>query len=172
MGVRPRLIVALAALAVSAASACKSKPPPEPPPAPAPVDRLAPGELPLGTEKAFALPLPITSVVLQSYGGSYFVRTGYSAEEIVNFIRLHVKGGKVVAGTSSTTFTDVVVPAEPARHLDIDIRRSTSLNEARTEIRVTDVTPPPDDPNLSEADRWKKVGLTPDGKLLDPKHLH
>ena len=37
----------------------------------------------------------------------------YSAEEIVNFIRLHVKGGQVVAGTSSTPFTDVVVPSEP-----------------------------------------------------------
>lgn len=136
------------------------------------MDRLAPGELPLGTEKAFALPLPITSVVLQRYGGSCFVRTGYSPEEIVNFVRIHVKGGKVVAGTSSTTFTDVVVPAEPARHLEIDVRRASTVNEARTEIRVTDVTPPPNDPNLSEPDRWKKVGLTPDGKLLDPKHLH
>ncbi|MFO0571647.1 MAG: hypothetical protein U0263_38825 [Polyangiaceae bacterium] len=36
---------------------------------------------------------------------------------------------------------------------------------------VKDITPPPITPGLSDEERWKKAGLTPQGKPLDPKKL-
>ena len=39
----------------------------------------------------------------------------------------------------------------------------------QTHLVVRDKTRPPPKPGLSEAERWREVGLTPDGKPADPK---
>ncbi len=36
---------------------------------------------------------------------------------------------------------------------------------------IKDITPPPLEPGLTDEERWKKAGLTPDGKPIDPKKL-
>jgi hypothetical protein len=37
---------------------------------------------------------------------------------------------------------------------------------------IKDVTPPPPPPpGLSDAERWRAAGLTPDGRPLDPKQF-
>ena len=42
---------------------------------------------------------------------------------------------------------------------------------AGTKVELFDSTPPPLPDLPDEQARWKAVGLTPDGKILDPKHL-
>jgi hypothetical protein len=175
MVARLRLITLCAAAWFTAAAGmgCKSKPPPEPPaPAPpAPADHLATNEVIEGKDKAFALPLPFYSRVTGRFTTSVTVRSALKPEELANFVRARVKDGNVVAGGASTTFENVIVPAEPTRKLTIEVRRTPLTGDARSEMTIRDVTPPPLDPNLTEEERWKSVGMTPDGKLLDPKHM-
>jgi hypothetical protein len=39
-------------------------------------------------------------------------------------------------------------------------------------MTIRDITPPPVDPNLTEEQRWKQVGILPGGHIADPSHLH
>lgn len=160
------------AAALAAASGCKSKEaPPNSNDASAPADHLAKGEIPEGRERAFSLPLPLRSQVKIRFRDNVQVVSSHTHEELSNFVRARVKSGRVLIGTTMTTFEDVVVPSEPTRHLKIEIRQLATLDEHRSEMIVRDITPPPSDPNETDADRWRKVGLTPDGKLLDPGHM-
>lgn len=161
-------VVATAALAV----ACKSKPPPpEPPPPPAPADHLATNEVVEGKEKAFALPLPYHAQVTARFSDAITVRSPLKPEELANFVRSRVKEGNVIAGGASTTFENVIVPAEPARRLSIEVRRTRLTGDARSEMTIRDVTPPPFEPGLSEEERWKKAGFDPHGKPIDPRQM-
>lgn len=172
MGVRHRLTVFGVAATIAIGGGCKRSPPPEDrAPPPRPPDHLAPGEQPIGSEKAFALPLPRVSRVGSRYGGTIAIVSPLSPEEMANFVRIHVKGGNVVAGTTATEFHDVYVTDEPNRKLTIDIRASRPLAGYKSEMTVRDTTPLPLDPKDTPEDRWRKAGFKPDGTPLDPKHV-
>ncbi len=165
MGDRQRLTYAVVAVAVVLASAsCKRKQEAENRPPP---DHLANGELPLGPDHAYSLPLPRGSQVEYAPDGA-FVETPYSAETIANFIRYHVRGGNITVGTSSTQFAHVYVTETPKRLLSIEVRtaqppRGGSVLTVRDEVGG--------DPALPPDEHFKRLGLTPDGKLIDPKHM-
>jgi hypothetical protein len=168
MGLRDRLIVIFAGALLL--GACKTKPPPEKQAPPKPPDRLAPGELPLGSDKALGLPLPVGSKVMSHFGGTVLVRCVYSADQLSTFVRLHVTGGTVTAGAAQTRFDNVSVPNDPSHKLAIEIRTHV-VDGLPSEMVVRDVTPQPNDPNLSEEEKWRRAGLTPQGRPLDPKHM-
>lgn len=168
-----RVILVAAALSVGGV-ACR-KPPTEdhrsdaPPP---PADHLAPGEIPEGTDRAFSLVLPRASHVFMRFPEAVHVRSPLSTEQLSHFVRARVRSGRALVGATVTTFEDVVVPTEPTRHLTVEIRPGSAHGDARSEMVVKDVTPPPAPaPNESEAELRRKAGLTPDGKLLDPKRM-
>jgi hypothetical protein len=175
VGARHRLILCLVSIAaIGGAPACKRKE--QAPPSPAPsarpsADRLAKGEIPEGKERAFTLPLPLHSSVKARFPGSIHVASAHTQEELSNFVRARVKDGKTSSGASETRFEKVVAISDPTHTLSIEVRSTALLGEFRSQMIVNDVTPPPPDPNLTNEDRWKKAGLTPDGKLLDPKHM-
>ena len=172
MGARRRLTTAVFALAlVSACSSCKRKQDEAPKTEDAPPDRLAPGELVEGTENAFGLPLPRVSKVSARFRGSVDITSTATPEQLANFVRARVKEGKVTQGTSSTRLDDVIPRDDKAKRLSIEVRPLRTGNGNRSEMVVRDTTPTPGDPNLSEEQRWKKAGMTPDGKLLDPKRV-
>lgn len=169
MGVRHRLIVALAAC-LALGTGCRRKPPPDTTDA-APIDHLAPDEVVEGQEKAFGLPLPRASHVKARFAKSVHVVSPIEPEKIANFVRARVENGTVTVGSSGTHLENVTVRAEPTRRLTIDIRAAHLTDAAKSELVIQDTTPPPFDPNLSEEERWKKAGLTPSGAVLDPKRL-
>jgi hypothetical protein len=171
-------IVVVVLVAIGGPLGCSGKKAPPPPVESGdggsrrPADHLTADEAPQGTAKAFALPLPRASSVSVRFPTSIHVQSTLAPETLANYVRARVKSGRVLVGATMTRFEDVIVPAEPTRHLTIEIRRGTPLSGTRSEMVVTDVTPPPPPaPNESEADLRRKAGLTPDGKLLDPKHM-
>lgn len=189
MGIRHRLnptgatwLKALAIAGAFAAVACK-KPVAEEAPVPAaPVDHLTPGDQPLGKEKAFTLPLPLAASVASRFGDTVHVVSPLTPEELTAFVRIHTreapqKKAKAApamvadAGAKSAQLDDVVAVEDKSRHLYISIRPAGLVDGNRSEMFVRDGTPPPAEPGLTEAERWKRAGLTPDGKLLDPKHM-
>lgn len=154
-----------------AACARKEAPPAPAPPAEATDDRLAEGEIPEGRERAFTLPLPLRSTVKARFGRSVHVASAHTREELARFVRSRVTGGETSSGAVETRFDRVVVTGDPSRTLSIQIRTAPIAGEHRSQMVIDDVTVPPEEPGLTIEDRYRKAGLTPDGKLLDREHL-
>lgn len=172
MGDRRGLSLAAAAFVAAAVlSGCKRKPSDQSSPPSPPTDSLAKGEAVEGPDKAYALPLPRFARITFRGQSSVTVTSSLTPEELVNFVRARVKGGEVTTGSGATRLASVVVASEPQRVLTIEIRAVAPITGARSQMIVNDTTPPPDDPKLTEEERWKKAGLTPQGKILDPKQL-
>ena len=137
-----------------------------------PPDRLAPNEVVEGKERAFGLPLPQAARIKARFEKTVHVVTPLPMEDIANFVRSRVKDGTITPGTGSTELTNVVPLADPQKRLTIEVRvAGRSSDGARSEIIIRDTTPPPTDPGLSDEERWKKAGFTPDGRIADPQHL-
>lgn len=175
MGTRYRLSVTLALVAFVAGSAgcssCKHDEAP-PPPEAKPPDHLVAGEVVEGKERAFGLPLPRLSRINAYFERTVDVYSPLSPEDLVNFVRARVKDGKVTPGSSSTLLVEVVPLGDPAKRLTIDVHAFHGNDpSARSEMIVRDTTPIPTEPGLTDEQRWKKAGLTPDGHIADPKHL-
>ncbi len=135
----------------------------------APVDRLAPGELIPGDKKAFAIVLPRDLTVDQALTDVVSASGPVGASDLANYVRARVRDGSVSVGATATVFEQVKAIDDPTRILFIRIFPGPMGRGARMEVR--NVTPPPL-PNLpSPEERWKQMGLTPEGKVLDPKHL-
>lgn len=169
MVLRRRLGVLLFVLCAFAA--CKRKGTVETTKLPPPVDHLAPEEVVEGKENAFGLPLPRASTVQARFDNSVHVTSTLSLQELEKYVEERVKDGTRNKTDRVMHFKDVTALVDATHHLDIEVRRGRSAALVPSEMIITDVTPPPFDPTLSNEDRWKKVGLTPDGKLIDPKHL-
>jgi hypothetical protein len=174
--VRPFPIIAVAFLALAAA-ACKKEETVEiapAPPAPAieagvtPSDHLAEGELLEGTDKAFGLVLPKRVKVDHAFVDLVFASGDARPDAVANYIRARVRSGTVRIGAANTLFEKVQIPANPGR--EYSIRVATGEMGRGCVIELRDVTPPKPLQG-SEEDKWRAVGMSPDGKLLDPQHL-
>jgi hypothetical protein len=169
MGARRRLVATtLLAVGLLACTSCKRKdrPPEEKPP-----DHLAPNEVAEGKERAFGIPLPVVARVLARFEKTVHIVSPLTPEELVNFVRVRVKDGKTTAGTAGTHLAEVVPLGSPQMRVSIEIRSKRTEDGMRSEMIVEDTTPIASEPGLTDEQRWKKAGLTPDGKVADPKHL-
>lgn len=155
------------AAAVALAGCKRKEEPAAPPDAAAPVDHFVKGEIPEGSERAFTLPLPLHSTVKARFERSVHVASEHTPDELTRFVQLRVKDGKVVSVGNDTSFDRVVVVKDASRTLTIQIRPAAVLNDYKSQLVVDDVTLPPEQPGTTDADRWRKAGMTPDGKLID-----
>lgn len=165
----------VAALALTT-SACRRRPPPEPlvttpalaASAPArPADHALPDEIAEGNEKAFGLPVPRQMRVIGRFDDVVFITGDVAPELVANYVRQRVAASNVETGPGKTVFTGVTLRGDAARTLRIDV---ISRN-GDTDLTVRDETRPPAREGLTEAERWKALGLTPQGTPLDPTHL-
>ena len=160
---RGRLVVVAVALLVG----CKRTPP-----APidaGPPDRIGPQEFLEGKDSAFGLMLPLGARITYKYGETVIATTPLSPEQLSNYVSTRIRGGSIARGTAGSIFDNAIVVKHPEKFLRIEV--VPSRGDALSELRVRDVSPPPLDPKMSEVDRWKRVGLTPDGKQIDRKNL-
>lgn len=139
------------------------------PSASATVDRLAPGELVDGPLRAFDLKLPEGMQIREAFGTVVYAWGPVDPMRLANYLRAQVKGGSISVGAAATVFDQVTVPADAKRILRLRVDAAGQGRSAHLEVR--DVTPPPPQPAADDAERWKRAGLTPDGKLIDPAHL-
>ncbi|TKD08360.1 hypothetical protein [Polyangium fumosum] len=144
------------------AGASSAAPPPRP-------DQLAPGELAEGTVDAFGLKLPRAMTVTAQFPDAFFARGSLRAEDVATYVKERVVSARVESAAPKTVFhgaTAKSAPA-PARVLDIEIL----VRDDHTEIVVRDVTRPPAKDGMTEEERWRELGLTPQGQPLDPTKL-
>jgi hypothetical protein len=136
------------------------------PVAPVPVDHLAPGELLEGTEKAFDVLLPRGLRVEATFADVVMASGPLPMHPLVVYLRAHLQSGELREGDSSSTFDHVTV-AGNERPLSVHILKAGE----GVHVEIRDLTPVVLAPMPDEAARWKHVGLTPTGRLLDPTHL-
>ena len=159
---------ALCIFILTTLGACQERAPDPPAPAsaaaaepPKPVDHLAAGELLAGTERAFALVLPRGFLVRARFATSVLVEGEATAVSLGAYVAARVKDGHASVQPAKAVFEAVRVPEEPARVLGIRIDETAP---GFCTVQINDDTPPPD-PGGDVAERMKRIGRTPDGKL-------
>lgn len=138
-----------------------------PEPAVTPVDHLAPGELAEGTQTAFAIALPRDLQVRRSYVDELVAEGPVSVHALVRYLATRLEGGDLREGNESATFEHVAARGQP--DLELLVRVTSFMGGSRLEIHK--VMHPPASHLPDEASRWRQVGLTPQGRLIDPSHL-
>jgi hypothetical protein len=137
--------------------------------APAPVDHLAPGELASGNTEVYGFPVPRGMEVESRLVDRTYLSGRVSPEALSNYVRQQVTVSHVEIGAARTVFPLARINAGPP---DRVYNFEVLPDEAGTRLVIKDVTPPPPPPpGLSDAERWRAAGLTPDGRPLDPKKL-
>ena len=140
-----------------------------------PVDHLAPGELLEGREKAFGVALPKGVAVEKRLVDVVYAMGSPPSAAVAKFFSTRVEGGKVTTGDRGTTFDGVHAPGNTNVTLRVEVATATDGPFAGRGSRPSrsETSPRPKQPDLpDESARWNAAGLTPDGKLADPKHMH
>lgn len=133
------------------------------------LDRLLPGELRPGEEEAFGLLLPHGMRVIGRFDRTVHAAGNLKPEDVANYVRDRVVVDRVELGAASTLFPNARIKnAPPSKRFLIEV---VSAAPARTVLKVRDITPPPPTQGLSEAERWKRAGLRPDGRLAEPETM-
>jgi hypothetical protein len=164
---------ALVGSALFVALACTKKEPPRQhlPPTPsataASADRLLPGELAEGKEKAMGLAVPRDMQLLRVFDDSALARGRVGADAVSNYVRGRIDATTAEIGAARTVFPRAHVKGQPA---DKVVRIEIVQELDATELLLLDATPHPVEPGLSEEERWRKAGVVP-GKPFDPKAL-
>jgi len=129
-----------------------------------PADHLAPGELVEGTQQAFGLTLPRGVTVDTRLPNVVNASGPVAIKPLVTYLRERLEGGSVSSEELATRFVHVKPRGQPGPVLDLYIAPTLgkTLLQVSTEPEVAPSTLP------DEPSRWRAVGLTPDGKLLDP----
>jgi hypothetical protein len=133
-----------------------------------PVDQVGADEMAEGTERAFGLPVPRRMKVTARYADEVFAVGALAPEQLANYVRQRVVASQVETGAAKTVFMGVTVKTAPERPLRVEV--SARMN-GESELLVHDESRPPAAEGLTPEERWKSVGLTPDGRPIDPTHL-
>jgi hypothetical protein len=132
-----------------------------------PADHLAPGELAEGSQKAFGLTLPRDVQVTQSFVDVVSATGPVSVHSLVQYLSTRLEGGSVREGKDAATFEHVTAKGAP--DLELLVRIGSVVGGSRVEIHK--VPHPPAAQLPDEPSRWRQVGLTSQGKVIDPAHF-
>jgi hypothetical protein len=137
--------------------------------APLPLDHLATDELAPGKAEVYGFAVPREMEVESRLIDRAYVTGRVSPEALANYVRRRVTVSHVEIGAARTVFPMARINGGPADRL---FTLEVLPDGPRTRLVIKDVTPPPPpQPGLSDAERWRAAGLSPDGKPLDLKKL-
>lgn len=128
-----------------------------------PIDHVGKNELLEGPERAFALKLPRGMRPKGTFVDVVYVEGEPEVRKVIDYVAARVRDGTVSRGERSATFDGVRIPEEPTRYLRIVVGLTPT---GATKLEVHDVTKKPAAAASSDAERLKRVGLSPNGKLL------
>ncbi len=133
-----------------------------------PADRLLPGELAEGSERAFGLALPRVAVVRGRFVDGGYAGVDVAPDRVANYVRQRVSALKVETGPAKTVFSRATVRGQPGVELGIEVLARGAFTELQVRKLPTAKAPA----GLSDEERWRAAGFKPDGTPLDPSHLH
>ena len=133
-----------------------------------PVDQVFPGELAEGGEKAFGLPIPRRMAIKARFADAIFATGKIAPERVANYVRDRVVADKIETGPGKTVFIKATLKDGDTKH---PIRIEVSLVSGTTQLLVRDEMRAPAKSGLTNEERWKELGLTPKGELLEPNRM-
>lgn len=128
-----------------------------------PVDTTEPNEIAEGEVLAFGLALPRDIEIDAQAADTTYATGRLSFEALANYVRERVTASRVDTGPAQTVFVDAVVKRDPKKVVQVEVRNK----RGRVQLIVRDRTPKPVDQGLTEAERWRRAGLTPDGRAIE-----
>jgi len=136
----------------------------------APLDRLSASELLPGEVSLFGLTLPRGMQVQGLFEERGIAFGVLRPEAVANYVRDHVESSGVEVGAARTIFPAARIKgAPPDRTYRIEVLHESGA----TRLFVEDITPRP--PRhvapMTDEERWRRAGFTPNGKPLNPKDL-
>jgi hypothetical protein len=167
-GAVPRL--ALAASLVIAGCHGKAAPAPAgsaaPSSAPTPIDRLAPDELSSGSADVWGFHIPSEMRIEHHYQEAAYIIGPVKPDALSNYVRDRVIVSHVEIGAGRTIFPNARIKGgAPDRIYELDVIPEPGA----TRLVIHDITPLKVVPGLSDEERWRQAGLTPQGRPLDMK---
>jgi len=141
--------------------------PTAPPVAAPPVDQALPGELAEGDVRVFGFPLPRVMEIKGRFDDVAFAAGHAPADQVANYVRQRVTADRILTGPEKTVFSRAAVKATPGPLVTI----SVVSHGDKTEVEVRDITPKPAKSGLTPEERWRELGLKPDGTPIDPTRL-
>lgn len=126
------------------------------------VDSVPEGTLAEGSIEAFGLKLPRPMRLVASLPDAVHAKADLSLERVSNYVRERVEAERVETAPRKTVFLGAKLPGTP-RVLRVEVIAAAAN---RVELVVRDETPRPMAPGLSEEERWRRAGQTPDGRVL------
>jgi len=131
-----------------------------------PIDRLAPDELAAGNAEVWGFVVPREMKVEHRYKEVTHLIGPVKPDALANYVRERVIVSHVEIGAARTIFPDARIKAGAAdRVYELDVIPEPGT----TRLVIRDTTPPKVQPGLTDAERWRQAGLTPEGRPLDPK---
>jgi len=131
-----------------------------------PIDRLAPDELAAGNAEVWGFVVPREMHVEHRYKEVTHLVGPVKPDALANYVRERVLVSHVEIGAARTIFPDARIKAGAAdRVYELDVIPEPGI----TRLVIRDTTPPKIQPGLTDAERWRQAGLSPDGRPLDPK---
>lgn len=130
-----------------------------------PVDRLAPGELAVGSAEVWGFHIPKDMHVEYRFKEEVNLVGNVKADALANYVRDRVVVSHVEIGAARTIFPHARIKGGPP---DMLFQLEVMPEPGFARLRIKDITPPPPpEPGLSDEERWRKAGLSPKGEPLD-----
>jgi hypothetical protein len=129
---------------------------------PAAPDTAQPHEIAEGSQDAFGLMLPRDMLVTARMKDAVYASGKLAFEPLANYVRERVLAQRVDTGPNKTVFVNAAVKSAPERVVDIEVVG----RQGSVQMVVRDRRRAPAEKGPSEEQRWKRVGLTPDGRVL------
>jgi hypothetical protein len=141
------------------------------PPSALPVDHLAEGELQPGKTEVFGFPVPVGVELESRFADRAYLRAPrISAERLANYVRQQVTVSHVEIAAARTVFPNARINGNTSGR--VYVLEVAPTREGGASLVIKDATPPPPPPpGLSDAERWRAAGMSPDGRPLDLKKL-
>ena len=127
------------------------------------LDTAAPGEMAEGKQMAFDFPVPRELEIEANFSDMVSAVGEVSFEDLTNYVRQRVETTQIETGPAKTVFLNAALKAKPKRRLFIEVSR----NGGRVALLIRDKTRKPAEQGLTEAERWRRAGLTPQGEMID-----
>ncbi|HEY6556314.1 MAG TPA: hypothetical protein VI072_03535 [Polyangiaceae bacterium] len=136
--------------------------------APRPIDRLAPDELAAGSALAFGFPMPQRMTIRATFPDAVHASGSVTPQALAQYVGERVAVAHVEVAATRTIFPKARIKGGAAERVyQFDI----ASEGPETLLVIRDITPPPVVQGLSQAERWRRAGMTPDGKPLNEKQL-
>lgn len=138
----------------------------DPPSASVSADRLPPGKLLEGDVVLFGLRLPRGFTITESYGSTTIAVGQSNPDDVAEYLRARVQAKHVELGQGKLTFPTCTVLG--SNH---PLRIEVAGQGFATRLFVRDLARPVAQEQKSPEERWREVGLSPDGNLLNAQDL-